>query len=135
MNSPTIAPPLVGGTISGSDDGLVIAEWTDEGGSYDPPNYIAPLHVHHTDDEAWYVLEGRLCVQRGDEVVECGAGAGVVVPKGVRHTYWNPGPDLCRYLLIMTDNIHRLIQGIHALPDRNRETLQTLFQEHRSELL
>jgi mannose-6-phosphate isomerase-like protein (cupin superfamily) len=65
MASSMTATPIAGGIISGSADGLVIAEWTDEGGSYDPPNYIAPVHVHHTDDEACYVLDGRLCVQRG----------------------------------------------------------------------
>ena len=26
------------------------------------PRFIAPLHVHPRDDEAWYVLEGNLRV-------------------------------------------------------------------------
>jgi hypothetical protein len=37
---------------------LVVVEWTDPGGGTDPPTYIAPLHVHHHDDEEWHVLEG-----------------------------------------------------------------------------
>ena len=36
---------------------FVVAEWRDPGGGDDPPRYHAPLHVHHSDDEAWYVLE------------------------------------------------------------------------------
>jgi mannose-6-phosphate isomerase-like protein (cupin superfamily) len=42
------------------------AEWTDEGGGFDPPRLITPLHLHREDYEVWYVLEGALCVQRGD---------------------------------------------------------------------
>jgi hypothetical protein len=31
---------------------LVLVEWRDPGGGTDPPTYIAPLHIHHTEDEA-----------------------------------------------------------------------------------
>jgi mannose-6-phosphate isomerase-like protein (cupin superfamily) len=34
------------------------------GGVIAAPVYIAPLHIHHDDDEAWYVLEGGLAVRR-----------------------------------------------------------------------
>lgn len=34
------------------------------------PELIAPLHKHHNDDEAWYVLEGTLGFQIGDTIVE-----------------------------------------------------------------
>src|SRR5579871_5092300 len=108
--STTLAPALAGNTIG---DDFVIAEWQDAGGVSEKPRFIAPPHLHHSDDEAWYVLEGALCVQRGDEVVEARAGAAVLVPRGVVHTYWNPGPGPVRYLLVMPANIHKLIQAIH----------------------
>ncbi len=79
--------------------GLVIVEWTDPGGGSDPPAYIAPLHVHHADDEAWYVLEGALAFRVGDEEILAEAGAGAIAPRGVAHTYWNPRPEPARYLL------------------------------------
>lgn len=135
MTSPTIAPPLSGGIIGSSGDAFMIAEWADEGGGFDPPRLIAPIHVHHDDDEAWYVLEGVLCIRRGDEVIECRAGAGVFVPHGVKHTYWNPGAEPARYLLTMTANIFRLIEAIHNMPDRSADALRALFGEHASELL
>ena len=108
-----IAPPLAGNTLGSPNDSFVIAEWRYPGGLAGPPRLIAPRHVHHNDDEAWYVLEGTLCVQVGDKDIEARAGSGVLVPRGTPHTYWNPGP--ARYLLIMTPNIFRLSQGIHAL--------------------
>jgi mannose-6-phosphate isomerase-like protein (cupin superfamily) len=133
--SSIIAPLLAGKVIGSTDEGFVIAEWRDAGGPPGPPRLIAPLHVHHSDDEAWYVLEGTLRVQVGSEEVEAGAGSAVFVPRGKAHTYWNPGPGQVRYLLVMTANIHRLIQEIHKMPDRNPAALREVFKKYDSEFL
>ena len=130
-----IAAPLVGSVIGSPADNFVIAEWRDPGGHPGPPRYIAPLHLHHSDDEAWYVLEGRICIQNGDEVIEAREGAGAFVKRGTPHTYWNPGPGAVRYLLIMMPNTYALIQAIHALTDRTPESMRELFAKYDSELL
>jgi len=135
MNSHIIAPPLAGQILGSPKNDFVIAEWQDAGGPLGPPRYIAPKHVHHRDDEAWYVLEGTLCVLKGSEEVEVHAGAGILVPRGTLHTYWNPGPRRVRYLLVMTANIYQLIQDIHAMPERTSASLRRVFQKHDSELL
>jgi len=131
MPDPITALPLAGRVLGTSQGNFVIAEWRDLGG---PPRLIAPPHVHHSDDEAWYVLEGVLRVRVGDEEVEAKAGAGVFVPRGTIHTYWNPGPGPLRYLLIMTGRIHQLIQDIHAMESRTHEKLQAVFRKYDSEL-
>jgi hypothetical protein len=113
MNSPTIAMPLAGRLLGSVDNDFVIAEWQDAGGVSEQPRLIAPLHLHHRDDEAWYVLQGTLCVRVGEEIVEARAGSAVLAPRGTPHTYWNPGPGAARYLLVMTSNIHCLIKEIH----------------------
>ncbi len=119
----------------GSPDGnFVIAEWRDEGGGSDPPSLIAPLHVHHRDDEAWYVLEGALAFRVDDEEVEARAGSAVVVPAGSPHAYWNPHPEPARYLLVMTPRIARLIDALHSQPG-DAESYRRIFLEHESELL
>jgi mannose-6-phosphate isomerase-like protein (cupin superfamily) len=46
-------------------DAFILVEWTAEVGAH----WIAPLHVHHGDDEGWYVLEGELGFRLGDEEV------------------------------------------------------------------
>jgi mannose-6-phosphate isomerase-like protein (cupin superfamily) len=135
VTSSILAPPLAGNVLGSISDAFVIAEWRDAGGPAGTPRLIAPPHVHHSDDEAWYVLEGTLRVQVGTEEVEARAGAGVYVPRGTPHTYWNPGPGPVRYLLVMTANIFRLIQEIHALPDRTAAAVAAVFKKYDSELV
>ena len=130
-----IASPLSGNTLGSVGDAFVIAEWQDAGGPAEPPRLIAPPHVHHRDDEAWYVLEGTLCVQVGKDEVEAHAGSGVFVPRGTAHTYWNPGPGPVRYLLIMTSNIYSLIKEIHAMQSRTPAALRAVFGKYDSDLL
>ena len=101
----------------------------------DPPRYIAPLHVHHDDDEAWYVLDGSLRVRVGESDVDVPAGGALLVPRGTPHTYWNPRAEPARYLIVMAPRIERLIEALHALPDRDLETVAAVFQEHRSTYL
>ncbi len=42
-------------------------------------------HVHHDEDEFFYVVEGCLFVDLEDKTVELTAGKGLMVPRGVRH--------------------------------------------------
>ena len=131
----TIAPPLGGNVLGSIGQSFIIAEWKDAGGPVDPPRWIAPLHLHRNDDEAWYVLEGTLCVRMGEKLVEARAGSAVLVPRGTPHTYCNAGSGLLRYLLVMTPKIYSLIQNIHALKERSPEALRKVFEQHDSELV
>src|SRR5260370_9726358 len=106
MSSPSIAPALAGRVIGSIDDAFVIAEWRDPGGPAGLPRLIAPPHLHRSDDEAWYVLEGTLCVRIGKGVVEAGAGAAFFGPRGTPPTSRNPGPGPARFFLIITTTLH-----------------------------
>ena len=81
------------------------------------------------------MLEGTLCVRVGEDVVEAKAGAAVFVPRGTMHTYWNPGPGLVRYLLVMTSNVYSLIQDIHSMTERSPSAMAKIFNKHDSELV
>ena len=128
--SAVFAARLAGGLIGPPGTSLVIAEWADPGGGHDPPRYIAPLHVHHEDDEAWYVLEGALRVRLGDRDVDVRAGGAVIAPRGTPHTYWNPDPGATRYLLVMTPRIRDLIHAIHAMEARSDDAMRAVFEAH-----
>ena len=68
----------------------------------EPPNAQAPLHVHHREDEAFYVLEGSVTIYVGDEAaVEARPGDFAFGPRDVPHRY-TVGPDGCRMLFICT---------------------------------
>ena len=114
---------------------LVIVEWTDPGGGFDPPRYVAPLHIHNEDDEAWYVLDGELCVRVDRDDVVVPAGEMVIVPRGTPHTYWNSQAGPTRYLLVITVRIERLIAALHALDEPDERVVAATFREHGSEYL
>lgn len=65
MAGDSLVSPLAGRQLGGPESDFVIVEWTDSGES--EWEWIAPLHVHHADDEAWYVLEGVLRFRIGDD--------------------------------------------------------------------
>jgi mannose-6-phosphate isomerase-like protein (cupin superfamily) len=109
---------------------FVIVEWTDDGSH--PGQPIAALHLHREDDEAWYVLEGRLGFRIGAAERTVEAGEMVLAPRGIPHTWWNAHAAPTRYLLIMTPRIHHLIQVLH---DGSRSDYAAVFEEHASELL
>ena len=46
-----------------------------------------PLHVHHREDEAWYVLDGHMTFFVGDEALASPAGTFVLAPQGLPHTF------------------------------------------------
>jgi mannose-6-phosphate isomerase-like protein (cupin superfamily) len=135
MPDAPFAAPLAGRVLESPAASIVVAEWTDPGGGTDPPSYVAPLHLHHDDDEAWHVLEGVLRVRVGNRDVEVPAGGAMVVPRDTPHTYWNPSREPTRYLLIMTPTIRRLIDALHAPGDRDERAVRELFREHRSSFL
>ena len=133
--APTFAArPLAGRTLEVGEDGdFVIAEWFDDGSM--PGQLIAPPHVHIDDDEAWYVLEGRLAFQVGDEVIDAPAGTAVYGLHGLAHTHWNPTSAPARYLLVMRPRTARLIELLHDGIGRDRPALEALYRAHRMRLL
>jgi len=46
-----------------------------------------PLHIHHREDEAWYLLDGQMTFYVGDQVLEATAGCFVFAPRGIAHTF------------------------------------------------
>jgi mannose-6-phosphate isomerase-like protein (cupin superfamily) len=116
----------------GSPDGtFVVVEWTAAADtSRERP--IAGLHLHRDEDEAWYVLDGRLGFRVGDEDLTAGPGEGVLVPRGTPHTYWNAGESESRYLLVMGPRTAALVEELHR---PGVSDYAALFEAFGSELL
>lgn len=62
-----------------------------------PGHYAVPLHVHHHEDEAWYLLDGEATFFCGDEQFTAGPGSWVFLPRGMPHTF-KVGPQGARLL-------------------------------------
>jgi mannose-6-phosphate isomerase-like protein (cupin superfamily) len=67
-----------------------------------PPGAAGPpLHTHEFD-EAFYVLDGELTFQLGDNLVTVGAGELAFAPGGEPHTFTNLGSTPARFLIVCT---------------------------------
>jgi len=60
-----------------------------------------PLH-HHDFDETFYVVEGELTFQLGDELFTKKAGELAFAPRGVPHTHANLSAAPTRHLIVCT---------------------------------
>lgn len=67
----------------------------------EPPNTAGPLHVHHREDEGFWILEGDVTFEVGDTTIEAHTGDFAVGPRDIPHRY-TVGDAGCRMLFIMT---------------------------------
>ena len=70
------------------------------------PGFDTGLHVHEALEETWYILDGELEFQAGDETFRATAGACVFVPPHVPHAFANRTEAPARFLLIMSPPTH-----------------------------
>lgn len=52
-----------------------------------PAQFGPPLHIHHAEDEAFYVLEGGVRVVCGDRSFDAGPNSLVLLPRGIPHAF------------------------------------------------
>lgn len=65
------------------------------------PNNGPPPHVHSRDDEAFFVLEGEVTFQIGDEKIVARPGTFVQGPRGIPHTLKNNSKTPARMLVFV----------------------------------
>ena len=46
-----------------------------------------PEHIHHREDEAWYILDGKMTFYVGDAVLKATTGCFAFAPRGIPHTF------------------------------------------------
>ena len=59
-----------------------------------------PSHTHRTEDEMFYVLEGAVTFQCGDETFDVETGGFIFLPAGIRHGYTIRSEDPVRLLVV-----------------------------------
>jgi quercetin dioxygenase-like cupin family protein len=66
------------------------------------PGAGPPEHIHHLNDEAFYVLEGTFEFKVGGRRFLAPAGTFVFVPRGEAHAWANAGDQPARLILLFT---------------------------------
>jgi mannose-6-phosphate isomerase-like protein (cupin superfamily) len=99
-----------------------------------------PLHLHHHQDEWWYVLEGQFLFEVDGRETHAGPGATVFAPRGSRHTFQNIGSTPGRYVVtVVPGGLDLFFEELSAavppgtVPDPAK--LIPIFQKHGLELL
>ncbi|HEX4212917.1 MAG TPA: cupin domain-containing protein [Candidatus Dormibacteraeota bacterium] len=110
---------------------LLMVEWTLP--AIDSPT--PQVHVHHHDDELWYVMEGRLVSRLGDQESETAPGGVVMARHGTAHAFWCAGPAPTRCLTMMTKRGLQLLEELEATPLRTQEMVEAIFRKYDSEFL
>jgi quercetin dioxygenase-like cupin family protein len=117
MTPETISPQGLQPVAVGTDEGearwwfgslaVIKASSADTGGQIaiievtEPPGAEAPLHVHHREDEGFWLLEGSATFEVGGMTIEAEAGDYLFGPRDIPHRY-TVGDAGCRMLFIMT---------------------------------
>ena len=80
---------------TGEDTGGRFALWKT---TTPPGNPGPPPHIHHNEDEVFYLLEGELKLMVEGRASVVGAGTFVNIPKNTLHTFRNAGTTPARFL-------------------------------------
>ena len=67
---------------------------------FGPQHSGSPLHVHHRENEWFYVLEGELTIWVDGQVIRAPAGSFVFGPQDTPHTFTVSSPEGARFLLV-----------------------------------
>jgi len=77
-----------------------------------------PPHIHKTEEEAFYILEGELTLQVGDQTIKGTAGSFVLVPRGVVHAFTRAGTPSAKVLAIISPaGFEQFFEEISGPPD------------------
>jgi quercetin dioxygenase-like cupin family protein len=61
-----------------------------------------PPHIHHREDEAFFVLEGEITFRLGDRTVVAKPGTFIQGPRGIPHAFKNETNAPARMLIFVT---------------------------------
>ena len=115
-----------------TDGGLAICEITSfhKGGP--------ARHLHHEQDEWFYVVEGEYVIEVGEERYELGPGDSVLAPRKVAHVWAHVGEGTGRVIAALqpAGEIEAFFDELATLGSSpEREVLRRVFSSHGLELI
>ena len=96
---------------------------------------MPPLHVHHTHDEGFLLLEGQLSLFLPNREIALRPGEFVLAPRGIPHTY-QVGDSDARWLVLSTPaGFEEFVAAVAALDPVTPEALTATGAVYGIEIL
>jgi mannose-6-phosphate isomerase-like protein (cupin superfamily) len=124
-------------TLKGESQGdrFSVVEYEAAAGAPGPP-----AHVHHGNEESFYILEGEVDFMLEGKTTRLTEGGFVLVPAGARHTFANAGSGRARWVGIFSPGHYRqLVEELGAIlpadgpPDAH--AVAALFARYDTEIV
>jgi mannose-6-phosphate isomerase-like protein (cupin superfamily) len=114
------------------------ATFEDTAGAYSlavettPPGGGLPLHVHHNEDEAMYILGGEYEIQCGNQLIRATSGTFVFLPRDVPNKYRNI-TDLPATFLYITSpgGFERFIEQVDLMAKSGSPDMEKMVKAAR----
>lgn len=91
-----------------------------------PEGFSPPVHVHHHEDESFFVLEGQIrFVAGGSDQLRC-AGQSIHVPRGVIHSFKVLSPEGGRMLTVTRGGFEQAVRD--SSPVATKDSLPMDFR-------
>lgn len=80
---------------------------------------FVPTHIHETQDEALYILEGDMEFETEGKVIKAGPGDIVCLPMGIPHALFNRSDKVVKSLVVVspTGKFYDYMKAIDGLTD------------------
>jgi mannose-6-phosphate isomerase-like protein (cupin superfamily) len=104
------------------------------------PNAGPPLHMHHVENELFWVLEGELDVQVGTEIIRLTPGSCAYAPRLIPHTWQAVGERDVRFLTLAEPAGHleafmRALTRLRQSGPLDPASTKALFEKYDMEVI
>lgn len=87
------------------------------------PAFATP-HVHHDREESFYVVDGKFTFLAGDQTVEVGPGAFLLVPRETMHAFRAEGEDAKLLILHSPGGFENFFRELASAVNEGRADLE-----------
>ena len=138
-NHPTAPAAMTGQLsvkVSGTDTGGAFAVFEVPTVPYAGP----PLHLHHTENEWFYTLDGEHDFQVGDKIYHLAPGGNIFAPRMMPHTWQNVGDSQGRMLTLVQpagrlEAFFALFSKLLSVRVLSTAATKALFEEYDMEVV
>jgi quercetin dioxygenase-like cupin family protein len=95
-------------------------------------------HVHHREDEWYYVLSGEFIFKAGGEEFNLSTGGSIWLPRGIPHVWANPTTSEAKLILMcQPGGFEKFFDEAASVPleQKNPDTMKTLMAKYGMEMI